>query len=66
VHNGQRVIIKVLKPVKKMKIKREIKILQILNGGPNIVKLIDIVRDPASKTPSIIFENLKATDFKTL
>lgn len=49
-----------------MKIKREIKILQILNGGPNIVKLIDIVRDPASKTPSIIFENIKAVDFKTL
>jgi len=64
--SGIRVIIKVLKPVKKMKIRREIKILQILNGGPNIIKLLDIVRDPSSKTPSIIFESIKAVDFKTL
>lgn len=40
------VIIKVLKPVKKKKIKREIKILQNLSGGSNIVELLDIVRDP--------------------
>ena len=38
-------IIKVLKPVKKKKIKREIKILQNLSGGPNIVGLLDVVRD---------------------
>ena len=47
-------MIKVLKPVKKRKIKREIKILQILKGGKNIVELIEIVRDPASKTPSLV------------
>ncbi len=34
-------IIKVLKPVKKKKIKREIKILQNLAGGPNIIALLD-------------------------
>lgn len=39
-------VIKVLKPVKKKKIKREIKILQNLSGGPNIIQLLDIVRDP--------------------
>ena len=38
-------MIKVLKPVKKKKIKREIKILQNLSGGPNIVGLLDVVRD---------------------
>ena len=38
--------IKVLKPIKKKKIKREIKILQNLTGGPNIITLFDIVRDP--------------------
>jgi casein kinase II subunit alpha len=42
----ERCIIKVLKPVRKKKIKREIKILQDLEGGSNIVKLLDIVRDP--------------------
>jgi casein kinase II subunit alpha len=52
--------------VKKKKIKREIKILQNLNGGKNIVKLLDVVRDPASKTPSLIFEYIDHTDFKVL
>jgi casein kinase II subunit alpha len=97
----------VLKPVKKKKIKREIKILQNLSGGPNIVALLDVVRDnqvnqssheynPAtappkagkgksasdgyifsddeandsflmqSKTPSLIFEYVNNTDFRSL
>lgn len=43
--NYQKCVIKVLKPVKKKKIKREIKILQNLAGGPNIVALLDVVRD---------------------
>jgi casein kinase II subunit alpha len=49
-----------------MQIKREIKILQNLCGGPNIVKLLDIVRDQHSKTPSLIFEYINNTDFKVL
>ncbi|XP_057987597.1 casein kinase II subunit alpha-2-like [Hevea brasiliensis] len=47
-------------------IKREIKILQNLCGGPNIVMLLDVVRDQHSKTPSLIFEYVKSTDFKVL
>lgn len=43
--NNEECVIKVLKPVKKKKIKREIKILQNLSGGPNIVALLDVVRD---------------------
>lgn len=55
--NYQKCVIKVLKPVKKKKIKREIKILQNLAGGPNIVALLDVVRDsqvglpPPASTP---------------
>ncbi|XP_027075115.1 casein kinase II subunit alpha [Coffea arabica] len=64
--NNEKCIIKILKPVKKKKIKREIKILQNLCGGPNIVKLLDIVRDQQSKTPSLIFEYVNNTDFKVL
>lgn len=101
--NYQKCVIKVLKPVKKKKIKREIKILQNLAGGPNIVALLDVVRDsqvitssvsrtlslvlPArharalrqqepdcstdtqrvqSKTPSLIFEFVNNTDFRSL
>jgi casein kinase II subunit alpha len=66
VTNNEKCIIKILKPVKKKKIKREIKILQNLCGGPNIIKLMDIVRDPQSKTPSLIFEYVNNTDFKIL
>ncbi|PSS36036.1 Casein kinase II subunit alpha-1 like [Actinidia chinensis var. chinensis] len=66
VNSNDRCIIKILKPVKKKKIKREIKILQNLCGGPNIVKLLDIVRDQHSKTPSLIFEYVNSTDFKVL
>ena len=33
-------------PVKKKKIKREIKVLQNLSGGTNIIQLLDVVRDP--------------------
>mmetsp|Transcript_35417 Transcript_35417/g.55297 ORF Transcript_35417/g.55297 Transcript_35417/m.55297 type:complete len:324 (+) Transcript_35417:174-1145(+) len=64
--NDQKCVIKILKPVKKKKIRREIKILQNLCGGPNIIKLLDIVRDPQSKTPSLIFEHVNNTDFKIL
>ena len=61
--NYQKCVIKVLKPVKKKKIKREIKILQNLSGGPNVVALLDVVRDSQSKTPSLIFEYVNNTDF---
>uniref|UniRef100_A0A4W3H6I6 non-specific serine/threonine protein kinase n=1 Tax=Callorhinchus milii TaxID=7868 RepID=A0A4W3H6I6_CALMI len=44
--NNEKVVVKILKPVKKKKIKREIKILENLRGGPNIITLIDIVKDP--------------------
>ncbi|KAK8687198.1 hypothetical protein V6N13_086026 [Hibiscus sabdariffa] len=64
--DNEKCVIKILKPVKKKKIKREIKILQNLCGGPNIVKLLDIVRDQQSKTPSLIFEFVNNTDFKVL
>jgi casein kinase II subunit alpha len=66
IQNNERCIVKILKPVKKKKIKREIKILQNLCGGPNIVKLLDVVRDPQSKTPSLVFEFVNNTDFKVL
>ncbi|KAI3860226.1 hypothetical protein MKW98_031896 [Papaver atlanticum] len=65
-NNNERCVIKILKPVKKKKIKREIKILQNLCGGPNIIKLLDIVRDKHSKTPSLVFEHVNSTDFKVL
>uniref|UniRef100_A0A8C8K2T9 non-specific serine/threonine protein kinase n=1 Tax=Oncorhynchus tshawytscha TaxID=74940 RepID=A0A8C8K2T9_ONCTS len=46
--NNEKVVVKILKPVKKKKIKREIKILENLRGGPNIISLKDIVKDPVA------------------
>lgn len=63
---SEKCIIKILKPVKQKKINREIKILRNLRGGPNIVKLLDVVRDPETRTPSLIFEHVNNTDFKVL
>lgn len=64
--NNEKCVIKVLKPVKRKKIKREIKILQNLSGGTNIIQLLDVVRDSQSKTPALIFEYVNNTDFKYL
>ncbi|KXN74235.1 putative casein kinase II, alpha chain [Conidiobolus coronatus NRRL 28638] len=61
-----KVVIKCLKPVKKKKIKREIKILQNLKGGVNVIELLDIVKDPQSNTPALIFEHVNNLDFKML
>ena len=43
-----------------------IKILQNLCGGKNVIQLLDVVRDSQSKTPSLVFEYINNTDFKTL
>ena len=66
VPDGEKCIIKVLKPAKENKVKREIKILQNLAGGPNIVALLDVVRDPTSKIPSLIMEYTHNVDFRVL
>jgi len=66
IENSTECVVKILKPVKKKKIKREIKILQNLYGGTNIIKLYDVVRDPLSGTPSLIFEHVNNHNFKTL
>ncbi|CAG6016196.1 unnamed protein product [Menidia menidia] len=66
VTNNEKVVVKILKPVKKKKIKREIKILENLRGGTNIIRLVDTVKDPVSRTPALVFEYINNTDFKVL
>lgn len=53
--NNEKCVVKILKPVKKKKIRREIKILQNLCGGPNIIQLYDVVRDPTTKVKFVLF-----------
>jgi casein kinase II subunit alpha len=64
--NNEKCVVKILKPVKKKKIKREIKILENLRGGPNIITLQAVVKDPVSRTPALIFEYVNNSDFKQL
>jgi casein kinase II subunit alpha len=66
IRNNQKCVVKILKPVRTEKIYREIKILQTLFGGPNIVRLYDVVRDPGSKTPSLIYEHIPNLESKIL
>ncbi|CEQ42390.1 SPOSA6832_04215 [Sporobolomyces salmonicolor] len=64
--NSKLVVIKVLKPIKKKKVKRELKVLMNLRGGENIIELLDVVRDPQFTDGDVryyIYELLKALDF---
>ena len=61
--NEDAVVIKVLKPVAKRKIKREIKVLRNLSGGPNIVGLVDVVRDTTSRSHSLVMEHVNSSDW---
>lgn len=65
VSDKMRVIIKVLKPVRQKKVRREIKILNNLSH-PNVITMLDVVRDPASKTTSLIFEHISNMEYKSL
>mmetsp|Transcript_16620 Transcript_16620/g.24982 ORF Transcript_16620/g.24982 Transcript_16620/m.24982 type:complete len:378 (-) Transcript_16620:259-1392(-) len=70
----KKVCIKILKPVKKKKIRREIMILKRLNaeskenhpGSKYVIRLLDCTMDPHSKIKCLIFEYVDACDFKTL
>ena len=64
--NEETCIIKVLKPVSKKKIKREIKILRNLTGGPNVISLLNVVHDPISRSNSLIMEYVSNVDWKDL
>ncbi|KAH7925546.1 kinase-like protein [Leucogyrophana mollusca] len=64
--NAETCIIKVLKPVASKKIKREVKILRNLTGGPNVVALLDVVQDPSSRYHSLIMEHVDNTEWKSL
>lgn len=66
VRNNDKCVVKILKPVKKKKIRREIKILENLRGGKNIITLQAVVKDPSSRTPALIFEYVNNSDFKEL
>lgn len=59
---GEEVAIKIFKPIKKDKIRREVKILNILKGSSYVTQVKDVVRDHATKTPAIITEFVNQGD----
>lgn len=64
--DGQRCVVKIMRPVKEQRLKREIKILRLVSGGPNIITLHEVVRDPDTKTPCFIFEFVNSMPLKEL
>ncbi|KAF5288050.1 hypothetical protein FQR65_LT12100 [Abscondita terminalis] len=60
----EKVVIKVLKPVKKRKIKREIKVLEVLKGGINIIKLLGVIHMNNVNVTALVFEQINNFDFK--
>ncbi|EKG07969.1 casein kinase II, alpha chain, putative [Trypanosoma cruzi] len=65
--NGELCVLKILKPVRLKKIHREISILQNLCGGPNVLRLLDVVSISPEGTPVLVTENLEpAESFRSL
>ncbi len=62
--NDKKVVVKLLKPVRYAKIKREIRILQNIVEGPHIIKLLDLCMDKMSNTPSLVFEHFSPLNLK--
>ena len=63
---NETVVVKMLKPVKKEKVRRELMTLEAVKESPNVIKLIDQVADPSNVTPSFVFEYVKNQDFRSL
>ena len=58
-HEEIHAVIKILKPINDYNVAREIKVLEILKGGPSIVKFIEPVKDEEDETSCLVFEYTK-------
>jgi casein kinase II subunit alpha len=61
---NEKVVIKILKPINKNKIKREVVILKYLKDCPNSVHLIDITKGEASEIYCLIYNNISGYELK--
>lgn len=64
--NNIKVAIKILKPIKKSKVLREVKVLRVLEGCRGVPKVLDIVKDGSTKTPSLILDYSNTQDIIAL
>lgn len=60
------VAIKVLKPIRGVRVRREVKILKVLNGHPGITNLIDFVVDGRNGIPCIVMNCAKSRPWRDL
>lgn len=65
-HRKREAALKVLVPLDPKRYLREIKILQNLADQKNIVKLYDLIRDPATGIYSFVFEWVEFNDWRSL
>ena len=64
--NTERVAIKVLKPVNNDRVRRELKVLSVIQGHESILNLIDIVIDSKEGVPSMVTEYVPSADWHDL
>jgi casein kinase II subunit alpha len=58
----EKVALKVMKPVRVQKYQRELKILENLRGGVNIIDLIEVVQNPVTQQYTMVFEYIDNAD----
>ena len=63
-NTDNKVVIKILKPINKNKIKREVVILKYLKDCPNSVHLIDITKGEATDIYCLIYNNISGHELK--
>jgi len=63
---GKKVCIKTLIPVRKRKIRREVKILENLQGGPNIINFMKPVQNSVHGCKALIFEYIDSVPWSEL
>lgn len=65
--NGCICVLKILKPVAYRKIQREVLILKVMCGGPNVVRLLDVLKYTPTDTPVLVTEYVQnATNLRKL
>jgi len=57
-------VMKVFKPERTKRIRREILILKNLKGGPNIIPLIDVIQDKEEGNPTLVFPYIDSENWK--
>ena len=53
-------------PDSQSKLQKEVKILENLRGGVNVIELKSVIEDPATQTQALVFEFVNGSDLREL